>query len=182
MTITVYLGSTDGTRNLQEAVRNLGEWIAKNHHHLVYGGSSTGLMGILARTVVENGGTVTGVELAMFRNSRLAQENLTELIVAPTMGERKRTMLERGDVFLAFPGGVGTLEEISEAISHTRLGIQKGTCIFYNLEGYYDPMITMLDRMVEYGVLERESRDAVLFVSSIEELEAAVQNSKCKQL
>lgn len=174
MTITVFLGSTDGTERLQKAARSLGEWIAKNHHHLVYGGSSTGLMGILARSVVENGGTVTGVELAMFQNSRLAQENLTELIVAPTMGERKLTMLQRGDIFLAFPGGVGTLEEISEAISHTRLGIQKGTCIFFNLDGYYDPMIVMLDRMVEYGVLEKKARDAVLFVTSIEELEEAV--------
>ncbi len=171
MTITVYLGSTDGTPKLQEEVKCLGEWIAKKHHHLVYGGSSTGLMGILARTVVENGGTVTGVELAMFRDSRLAQDNLTELIIAPTMGERKLTMLERGDVYLAFPGGVGTLEEISEAISHTRLGIQKGTCIFYNLDGYYTPMITMLDRMVEYGVLDQQSRDAILFVSSVEELD-----------
>lgn len=174
MTITVFLGSTDGTPRLQKAAVELGEWIAEHHHHLVYGGSSTGLMGILARTVMEHGGTVTGVELEYLAQGRISQNNLSEMIVAKTMGERKRIMLERGDVFLAFPGGAGTLEEISEAISHTRLGIQEGKCIFFNLDGYYDPMVTMLDRMVEYEMLGQKDRDAVLFVSSLEELDAAI--------
>ncbi len=177
MNITVFLGSTDGTRSLQEAAKSLGKWIAENHHHLIYGGSSTGLMGILSRSVIENGGTVTGVELELFTSSRIAPDNLTELIIARTMGERKRIMLERGDIFLAFPGGAGTLEEISEAISHTRLGIQKGRCIFFNMEGYYDPMIAMLDRMVEYGVLGQADRDKVLFADSIDALDAIVRSS-----
>ncbi len=175
MTITVFLGSTDGTARLREAAVELGEWMAENHHHLIYGGSSTGLMGILARTVMERGGTVTGVELAYLAQGRVSQNDLTELIVAQTMGERKKIMLERSDVFIAFPGGTGTLEEISEAMSHTKLGIQEGKCVFLNLDGYYDPMIIMLDRMVEYGMYDQQDRDAVHFVSSIEELDSVIR-------
>ena len=172
MNITVFLGSMDGTPSMRNSVSLLGKWIAEKGHHLIYGGSSTGLMGILARTVLENGGTVTGVELAYLASDRLTQDNLTELIVAETMAERKKIMLERSDVFIAFPGGFGTLEEIAEAMSHTKLGIQKGRCIYLNLEGYYDPMISMLDRMTAYGFLEQEARDAVWFIPSIEELDA----------
>lgn len=171
MNITVFLGSSDGTKELREEAARLGAWIAQKKHHLIYGGSSTGLMGILARSAMEGGAAVTGVEIAFLTQQRLSQNSLTELIVSETMSERKNLMMERGDVFLAFPGGTGTLEEIAEAISHTRLGLQKGICVFYNLNGYYDPMAAMLDRMTEYCLLDKDGRRSIRFVSSIEELD-----------
>ena len=128
-------------------------------------------MGILARSAMDGGAAVTGVEIAFLTQQRLSQNSLTELIVSETMSERKKLMLERGDIFLAFPGGTGTLEEIAEAISHTRLGLQKGICVFYNLNGYYDPMAAMLDKMTEYGLLDKDGRKSIRFVSSIEELD-----------
>ena len=171
MNITVFLGSSDGTEEFRQEAARLGAWIAQKKHRLIYGGSSTGLMGVLARSVMEAGGAVTGVEVSFLAQQRLSQDSLTELIVTQTMAERKKLMLERGDIFLAFPGGAGTLEEIAEAISHTRLGIQKGICAFYNLNGYYEPMAAMLDRMTEYGLLDEDARRSVRFVSSIEELD-----------
>ena len=171
MNITVFLGSSDGTKELRDEAAKLGAWIAQKKHHLIYGGSSTGLMGILARSAMEGGAAVTGVEIAFLTQQRQSQCSLTELIVSETMSERKKLMLERGDIFLAFPGGTGTLEEIAEAISHTRLGLQKGICVFYNLNGYYDPMAAMLDRMTEYGLLDEDGRKSIRFVSSIEELD-----------
>ena len=171
MNITVFLGSSDGTEELRQEAARLGAWIAKKKHRLIYGGSSTGLMGVLARSVMEAGGAVTGVEVSFLAQQRLSQDSLTELIVTQTMAERKKLMLERGDIFLAFPGGAGTLEEIAEAISHTRLGLQKGICVFYNLNGYYDPMAAMLDKMTGYGLLDKDGRESIRFVSSIEELD-----------
>jgi uncharacterized protein (TIGR00730 family) len=119
MKITVFLGSMFGSRPVYKAaVTKLGRWIGKEGHWLVYGGSMTGLMGTLAEAVLSAGGKVTGVEPQMFVEQDLQSDELTELIVVPDIPSRRKVMLEMGDVYIAFPGGTGTLEEISEAISH----------------------------------------------------------------
>ena len=128
-------------------------------------------MGVLADAALREGGEVIGVEPQFFLDAGLVHEGITKTIPTETMAERKKLMLERGDIFLAFPGGTGTLEEIAEAISHTRLGLQKGICVFYNLNGYYDPMAAMLDKMTGYGLLDTDGRESIRFVSSIEELD-----------
>ena len=115
MNITVYLGANAGNDPaLAEAVRELGSWIGANGHRLVYGGSRSGLMGQLAQSALDAGGTVTGVEPQFFVQQELQHDGLTELIVTKDMTERKTKMIELGDAFIAFPGGTGTLEEISE--------------------------------------------------------------------
>ena len=115
MNITVYCGSNFGDDPLfEKAARELGAWIAREGHALVYGGSSVGLMGAVSRAAIEGGAPVIGVEPAFFIEAGVAQHDLTELIVCDTMGERKAKMIELGEMFVALPGGVGTLEEISE--------------------------------------------------------------------
>ena len=115
MHITVYLGASRGNDPaLERAVRELGRWIGTSGNALVYGGSKTGLMGCLARSVLEAGGQVTGVEPQFFIDAGFLHDGLTELIVTKTMSERKAKMIELGEAFIAFPGGTGTLEEISE--------------------------------------------------------------------
>ena len=114
MNITVYLGANEGNAtHLKKEVKELGKWIGESGNSLVYGGSKSGLMGILADSVLLAGGRVTGVEPVFFVESEYQHEGIHELIVTKDMPERKAKMIELGDAFIAFPGGTGTLEEIS---------------------------------------------------------------------
>ena len=123
MNITVYLGANLGTDPaLPQAVQQLGRWIGESGNALVYGGSKSGLMGLLADSVLAAGGRVTGVEPKCFLDAELQHEGLTELIVTEDISARKTKMIELGDAFIAFPGGTGTLEEITEVISKLSLG------------------------------------------------------------
>ena len=122
MNITVYLGASEGADpTLREAVAEFGDWIAQSGNSLVYGGSRSGLMGVLAESVVTAGGEATGVEPEFFMDIAVQYENLTRLIVTKDMTERKAKMIELGDAFVALPGGTGTLEEISEIMSRNSL-------------------------------------------------------------
>ena len=171
MNITVYLGSAEGKdpKYLREVIR-LGTWIGKCGHRLIYGGSRVGLMGELAEAVLQSGGEVIGVEPSFFVESCLQHDGIHELIVTDTMAERKAEMIARGDAYIAFPGGTGTLEEISEVMSQVRLGHNDKPCIIMNLDGYYEPLRNMLDLMVREGFLDEESRSRFLFVPDTDAL------------
>ena len=118
MNITVYLGAHEGNDpSYRKAVEELGAWIAGNGNRLVYGGSDEGLMAVIADTVLAHGGEVTGIEAQMFADQGVAHQGLTELVIVPDITERRTRMIELGDVFIAFPGGTGTLEEVSEVVS-----------------------------------------------------------------
>ena len=169
MNITVYLGSAHGNdpKYKNEVVR-LGNWIGKAGHRLIYGGSR--LMGELAEAVLTAGGEVIGVEPDFFVNSCLQHHGITRLIVTKTMAERKARMIELGDVFIAFPGGTGTLEEISEIMSKVVLGHNERPCIVLNLDGYYEPLRHMLDHMVLEGFLDKKSREKFIFAPDTESI------------
>ena len=123
MNITVYLGASRGNSPaLEQAVRALGAWIGESGNSLVYGGSKSGLMGVLAESTLHAGGRVTGVEPQFFIDAELQYDAIDELIVTETMAERRTKMIELGDAFIAMPGGTGTLEEISEVMSMRALG------------------------------------------------------------
>ena len=110
MNITVYLGAYEGNDpSLRSAVEALGTWIGRSGNCLVYGGSKSGLMGVLAKSVISSGGNAIGVEPAFFVAEELQYDELTELIVTKDMSERKAKMIELGDAFIALPGGTGTL-------------------------------------------------------------------------
>ena len=171
MNITVYLGSNEGKDPaLKIAVRELGTWIGRNHHTLIYGGSKRGLMGELAESVLMAGGKVTGVEPQFFLDMGFEYPEITQLIVTQDMSERKAKMVELGDAFIAFPGGTGTLEEISEIMSKIVLGHLAAPCIVYNLNGYYDDLRRLLDHMVEMELASEESLQGVTFAGSLDEI------------
>ena len=177
MKITVFLGSMFGSRPVYKAaVTKLGRWIGKEGHRLVYGGSMTGLMGTLAEAVLSAGGKVTGVEPQMFVEQDLQSNEITELIVVPDIPSRRKVMLEMGDVYIAFPGGTGTLEEISEAISHVKMRLQSGVCILYNLEGFYDPLKSQFSRMVEEGFIDREAMKSIYFTENLQEITSIIED------
>ena len=171
MNITVYLGSNEGKDPvLKTAVRELGTWIGRNHHTLIYGGSKRGLMGELAESVLMAGGKVTGVEPQFFLDMGFEYPEITQLIVTQDMSERKAKMVEFGDAFIAFPGGTGTLEEISEIMSKIVLGHLAAPCIVYNLNGYYDDLRRLLDHMVEMELASEESLQGVTFAGNLGEI------------
>lgn len=154
MNITVYLGASSGNDpTLETSVRALGRLIGKSGNALVYGGSKNGLMGALAESVLRAGGEVTGVEPQFFIDKGYEYDEITTLIVTRDMTERKTKMIELGDAFIAFPGGTGTLEEISEIMSKVSLKQLAAPCILYNLNGYYDHLKALLAHMIDMGPL-----------------------------
>ena len=171
MNIVVYLGARPGKNPLfREKARELGAWIAGQGHRLVYGGSAIGLMGELADAALSAGGEVTGVEPRFFVDAVLQHQGVQDLIVVETMQERKQKMISLGDAFIAFPGGTGTLEEISEIISMTCLGLTDKPCIIYNINGYYDILADYLDQMVAEGFMTPENRGKIFFAEDTEDL------------
>lgn len=173
MNITVYLGANEGTDPaLKTAVQELGSWIGHSGNALVYGGSKSGLMGVLAESTLAAGGQVTGVEPRFFVQQELQHEGLTNLIVTEDMTQRKTKMIELGDAFIAFPGGTGTLEEITEVMSKVSLGQLDAPCILYDLDGYYEDLRALLQKMIAKGLSTPERQKGIRFARNLEEIKA----------
>ena len=171
MNITVYLASSTGNdHNFITAMCELGTWIGASGNTLVYGGYKTGLMGQLAHSVLQAGGKVIGVEPQFFIDEEYQYEGLTQLIVAKDMAERKMKMIELGDAFIAFPGGGGTLEEVSEIMSKLSLRQLDEPCIYYNFDGYYDDMKHFLQHMIAKGLSSEEKQKGVYFAENLDEI------------
>ena len=176
MNITVYLGAFEGKdKTLKDAVRELGKWIGESGNDLVYGGSDSGLMGVIANSVLASGGKVTGVEPQFFIDAELQYDGLTELIVTEDMTERKTKMIELGDAFIAFPGGTGTLEEITEVMSKVSLKHLDAPCILYNLNGYYDGLKVLLGHMIDMGLSTEERQQGIYFAENLEEIKTIIE-------
>lgn len=171
MNVVVYCGSSSGMNpRFAECARELGAWIAERGHALVYGGSSVGLMGVVSRAALDGGAEVYGVEPRFFIEAGVAQHDLTVLYEVDTMSERKAKMIELGDAFVALPGGVGTLEEMSEILSRIRLGFGPEKCFFLNVDGFYNPLRSLFERMLEEGFVSASDMRRVRFLESVEEL------------
>ena len=140
----------------------------------MYGGSDEGLMAVIADTVLAHDGDVTGIEAQMFVDRGVAHHNLTQLVVVPNIVERRTRMIELGDVFIAFPGGTGTLEEISEVVSKICLDQLTQPCIFYNLNGFYDDMKAFLQHMIDAGFSTAERQHGIYFASNLTEIERVI--------
>lgn len=171
MNIVVYLGSAFGNDPVyRDKIKELGNWIGCTGNDLVYGGSKIGLMGILADAVLEAGGHVTGVEPSFFIDQCRQHEGIDKLIVTDDMFERRQTMMEMGDAFIAFPGGIGTMEEITDIISAVSLDIIDKPYVIYNLNGYFDHLAALFDHMTKEGFIPEENRAVIRFASTIEEI------------
>jgi len=147
-TICVYCGSGPGSnpRFIETAIA-LGKILAENRIRLVYGGGSIGLMGALATSVLDHGGTVTGIIPDFLTSRENALTRAQELIVTPDMHERKRLMFERSDAFVALPGGVGTLEELVEQLTWKQLGRHTKPVLLANVDGFWEPLLALLAHM-----------------------------------
>ena len=179
MRITVFCGANNGkSESYIKNATELGEWIADNNHTLVYGGGKIGLMGVIADTVLENRGEVIGIMPQFLVDREISHTGITEFIIVDDMSVRKAKLIDLGDVFIALPGGPGTLEEISQVISWVRVGKKDAPCILMNVDGYYDFLEQYFDKMVEEGFLTIEDRKNTLFTDNIEEMERFIFNYK----
>jgi len=177
-TICVYCASSSQVKpSYFEATARLGKIFANANLSVIYGGGSMGLMGKLANSTLEAGGKITGVIPRFMCDIEWNHTGLTELILVNTMHERKEKMAMMADAVVALPGGCGTMEELLEVITWKRLGIFTKPIVIVNLEGYFDALITMLDRAVDEHFMRHEHREMWKIVETPEEVLGAIQNS-----
>jgi uncharacterized protein (TIGR00730 family) len=164
--ICVFCGSLSGAREVySEQARALGRAMAERGIGLVYGGGGVGMMGSVADAVIEARGEVIGVIPYSLASKERARRDI-DMRVVNTMHERKAIMAELSDAFIAMPGGFGTFEEVMETITWGQLGIHRKPVGLLNIAGYYDPLLTMIDRAIEEGFILPSYRN--LFVASTE--------------
>ena len=158
-TVCVYCGSNSGARPIYaERAIELGQQLARNGLALVYGGGNVGLMGIVADAALEAGGEVIGIIPEQLMGWEVAHQGLTRLEVVANMHERKMRMFDLSDGFIAMPGGFGTLDEMFEMLTWRQLGIGDKPCAFLDVDGFYAPIVAMMDRMVEERFLHADQR------------------------
>jgi uncharacterized protein (TIGR00730 family) len=155
--ICVYCGANTGAPpQYTAAAEALGRDMARHDVRLVYGGGSIGLMGVLARAVMEDGGKVTGIIPQFLRDREVMLREVDDLVVTADMHERKRTMFERSDAFVALPGGIGTLEEVVEMMTWAQLDQHAKPVMIVNIGGFWNPLIEQFQRMMSEGFLHKE--------------------------
>lgn len=169
--ICVFCGSRLGSKPIyRETAKSVGQLIAQQQLRLVYGGGNIGLMGVVADAVLEYGGEVVGVIPGHLQEKEVGHAGLTELHVVSTMHERKALMANLSDAFVALPGGFGTFEEFCEILTWAQLDLHRKPCGLLNVDGFYDPLLTLFDRAVDDGFLRPEYHSMVLTATDADEL------------
>jgi uncharacterized protein (TIGR00730 family) len=176
--ICVYCGSSPGrSETYVEAGYALGRAIAASKLRLVYGGGTKGIMGAVARGTLEGRGQVLGIIPQFLMNKEATEAGLGELsqlVVTENMHERKRKMFFESDAFVALPGGIGTLEEIVEIMTWAQLGRHRKPIVFANIEGFWNPMLALLDHMRDAGFVHTSHLVQPLVVDSVDKIVPAI--------
>jgi len=168
--VCVFCGSNLGASEDYKKVANqLGVLLAKNNIELIYGGANVGLMKATAQMVIDHGGKATGVITHFLAQKHLTQENLDRLIKVDTMQQRKATMADLADGFIAMPGGFGTLEELFEVLTAAQLGFHHKPIAIINTNGFYDFLKVQLNKMVDEKMLLEPHAQMVLFADTPEQ-------------
>jgi len=175
--LCVFCGSSMGFNpEYQKVARLLGKRLADEKIELVYGGGNIGLMGILANTILQNGGKVTGVIPRFLYDLEVGHDNVSELIIVESMHERKQIMAQRAEGFMALPGGIGTMEELFEIFTWLQLALVKRPVAIFNVNGFYNPIIDFLNKMVSEGFLKKETRELLIESDNLDELLTKMKN------
>jgi len=161
--IAVFCGSSSGYDNdYTIAAQSLGSILSKNEIGLVFGGGAIGLMGIIAREMINNGSEVVGVIPENLFKKQLALQDLTDLRIVGSMHERKALIADLSDGFIAMPGGLGTIEEIFEVLTWAQLGIHTKPCGFLNVRNYFHHIINFLDHMQNQNFINENHRSMII--------------------
>lgn len=169
--VCVYCGSSPGSMPFYlETARAVGRYFASQNIRLVYGGGKRGLMGAVANACMEAGGEVFGVMPEPLVKAEFAHKGITELVIVDNMHQRKESMIQNADGFIALPGGIGTAEELFEVFTWHQLGLIDKPCGILNVEGYYDHLLNFLKHTVDQGFLKAPHIDILQVSSNIEDL------------
>lgn len=173
--VCVYCGSRKGKDPAYEAAaKALGQALAARGVRLVYGGGGIGLMGVLARTVLDAGGEVTGIIPGFLRDREVEFDAVQDLVVVETMHERKQRMFDEADAFIVLPGGIGTLEETVEMLTWAQLDAHKKPIVLVDVAGYWRPLLALLEHLVERGFAAASVHQLWQVVSGPEEALARI--------
>ncbi len=168
--LAVYCGSAPGRRAIyMQTARDVGRKLASMKVGLVYGGAHVGTMGALADACLEASGEVIGVIPRALEQRELAHHGVTQLLIVEDMHERKAKMAALADAFLALPGGAGTMEELFEMWTWSQIGLHQKPCAILNLEGFYDPLLMQVERMVDEGLMQPNVRDMLRVGRTVDE-------------
>ncbi len=176
--ICVYCGSGPGTDPaFVESARAFGAILAKNGVGLVYGGGSVGMMGAIAKSVLDHGGSVTGIIPEFLVAREHAMRGADNLIVTRDMHERKRKMFEMADAFVAMPGGVGTLEEVVEQITWVQLGRHRKPILLANIKNFWEPLCALIDHMKHLKFIRDDLNFDLLVADKVEDVLPMLQRA-----
>jgi uncharacterized protein (TIGR00730 family) len=177
-TICVYCGSSPGTvPAFMEAARAFGVVLASNGIRLVFGGGAGGIMGAIAKSVLDHGGKVTGIIPEFLVAREHAMRGADNLIVTRDMHERKRKMFEMADAFVALPGGIGTLEEVVEQITWVQLGRHRKPILLANIEGFWNPLCALIDHMKTLEFIRDDLNFDLLVADSVADILPMLQKA-----
>jgi uncharacterized protein (TIGR00730 family) len=169
--LCVFCGSSArGREEHRQAATNLGKLFAEKKIRLVYGGGRVGLMGIIADSVMQTGGQVTGIIPGHLEKSEVGHEGISELIVVDSMHLRKELMFQKSDGFVILPGGFGTLDELFEILTWKQLHLHDKPVIIVNINHYWDPLKTLIDHSISEGYAHPSHSKLFTFVDTIEEI------------
>jgi len=177
--VCVFCGSSIGHKGVySDAAHRLGMELAHHKIGLVYGGSSTGLMGLIADSALKHGGTVTGIIPEALVKREVQHNGLTELHVVNSMHERKAMMAEKSDAFVALPGGIGTYEELFEIITWAQLAIHRKPIAIVNVENFYTPLLAMLNHGMQEGFIRSLDTTLVRVAESAKDVLSVLQEKR----
>jgi uncharacterized protein (TIGR00730 family) len=177
MTICVFAASSSRVNDeFNKAASRLGELLAREGMEVVFGGGGIGLMGKLADAIKENNGRITGVIPSFMEEEGWSHKGIDGMIVTEDMSERKKRLFAMSDAVVALPGGVGTLEELTEAITLKQLSLFDGPIIILNTLGFYNSLLDFFDKMVENQFLRKEHKGIWQVANTPEEVIIALNN------
>ena len=182
--VGVFCGSRSGNNPIfASAASQLGTLLAQKKIKLVYGAGNIGLMGVIADACLASNGYVIGVIPTKLVQKEVAHNGLTEIFVVDSMHERKALMASKSEAFIALPGGFGTCDELFEILTWAQLGIHHNPIGILNTEGFFDPLLSWIDQMIEQGFVKPKFRQLLLVATKPEELlELILQGAKLREL
>jgi uncharacterized protein (TIGR00730 family) len=177
--VAVYLGKSGRVdEKYKKLAQDVGQFVAKQGWRLVYGGSKTGTMGLVADGALQAGGKVYGVITDFLHGIELQHEGLDTLVVAHSMHERKKLMLDAADAFIILPGGVGTLDEFFEILTWRQIAIHDKPIIIVNYEGFWDPLLALINHLSDTHYILPEHKTLFKVVSDISEIPDAIRSNQ----
>lgn len=173
--LCVYCGSRVGfSERYQEEAARLGRILAEQGIAVIYGGGQIGIMGVIADAALDAGGEVIGIIPEHLQRTEVGHGAISELVIVESMHSRKMEMVERSDAFVILPGGLGTLDETFEIITWKQLGLHDKPIVIADIDGYWQPLVRLIDNVVEGGFADPSVRDLATVVHGVDEVLSAI--------